>query len=140
MSSAPMDAGTPPWSLPVTDDIDTGGFFEAAARHELVVCECRACSTVLHAPSAYCAACGSWDTGWKQVAGTGTVYSWTVVEHQTHAAYPVPFTLVLVSLDDAPVRLVGHLPGRPALHAGQPMRVWFDTRPDGVTVPDWQAI
>jgi uncharacterized protein len=128
----------PPRSVPVTDDIDTGGFFEAAARRELVVRACTACDAVLHAPIAYCGGCGSWDTAWRRVAGAGTVYSWTVVEHRTHAAFPVPFTLVLVALDDAPVRLVGHLPGRPELRAGQAMRVRFDERPDGTVVPDWE--
>jgi uncharacterized OB-fold protein len=127
----------PPRSLPVTTDHDTKGFFEAAARGELAVQVCAACATVLHAPVAYCAGCGSWDTAWRVVAGTGTLYSWTVVEHQTHPAFPVPFTVVLVALDDVPARLVGHLPGRPALAAGQAMRVRFDHRDDGTIVPDW---
>lgn len=135
------DAGAsvaPPRPVPVTDDLDTAGFFEAAAAHQLVVRACRTCQSVLHAPGAYCGACGGWDTEWRPVAGTGTLYSWTVVEHQTHPAYPVPFTLVLVALDDAPVRLVGHLPGRPELEPGQRMRVRFDHRPDGTVVPDWE--
>jgi uncharacterized protein len=135
-----MSVAIPPRSLPVTDDIDTGGFFEAASRGELAVRYCRSCDAVLHAPTAYCADCGSWDSAWRSVSGTGTLYTWTVVEHQTHAAFPVPFTLVLVALDDAPVRLVGHLPGRPPLVAGQPMRVRFDLREDGTVVPDWETV
>ena len=111
--------------LPVTDDRDTGGFFEAAARGELVVRACSSCGTVLHLPRAYCRTCGSWDGEWRAVGGTGTLHSWTVADHQVHPAYPVPYTIVLVDLDDAPgVRLLGHLPGQP-----RPARRDADARP-----------
>ena len=75
---------------------------------------CNGCDAVLHVPVAYCHRCGSWDTRWQVVAGTGRLYSWTVVAHQVHPAYPVPYTIVLVELDDHPeARLVGQLPGPP---------------------------
>ena len=126
--------------VPVTDDPDTGGFFEAAARRELVIRACAACGVALHLPRAYCHACGSWDATWRRVAGTGTLYSWTVVEHQVHPAYPVPYTIVLVELDDVPgVRLVGSVPGSPALGEGQSMRVVFEELAGGVVLPNWVA-
>ncbi|MDT3444395.1 OB-fold domain-containing protein [Pseudofrankia sp. BMG5.37] len=125
--------------LPVTDDLDTGGFFEAAARGELVVRRCDGCDAVLHMPRAYCATCGSWEGRWQPVAATGTVYSWTVVEHQVHPAFPVPYTVVLVKLDDVPgTRLVGHLPGRPALRPGQAMAADFEDV-DGTVLPRWRT-
>jgi uncharacterized protein len=131
------DAGRAARLLPVVDDVDTGGFFEAAQRGELVVRRCEGCGAVLHLPRAYCHACGSWDGRWAPVAGTGTLHSWTVVEHQVHPAYPAPYTVVLVQLDDVAARLVGWLPGRPELAPGQPMRVWFETVDDGVVLPQW---
>jgi len=125
--------------IPVTDDLDTGGFFEAARRGELAIRMCNGCDAVLHMPRAYCHNCGSWDGRWQPVAGTGLVYSWTVVEHQVHPSYPVPYTVVLVELDDYPAaRLIGRLPGRPDLAPGQPMQVWFETVDDGVVVPQWK--
>ena len=130
----------PPGRLrPETDDHDTGGFFAAAAREELAVCACAACGAVLHLPRAYCARCGSWDTVWRTVAGRGRLYSWTTVEHQVHRSFPVPYTIVLVELDDAPeARLVGYLPGRPELTAGMAMRVWFEPVDDeGTLLPQW---
>ncbi|HKN38426.1 MAG TPA: OB-fold domain-containing protein [Acidimicrobiia bacterium] len=125
--------------LPETADPDTGGFFAAAAREELAVCGCAACGAVIHPPRAYCAECGCWETVWRSVSGRGRLYSWTTVEHQTHRAFPVPYTLVLVELDDAPARLVGYLPGRPELAAGMPMRVWFEPLDeDGTRLPQWR--
>jgi uncharacterized protein len=125
--------------LPETNDHDTGGFFAAAAREELVLCACAACGAVLHPPRAYCAGCGAWDTVWRTVSGRGRLYSWTTVEHQVHRSFPVPYTIVLVELEDAPeARLVGYLPGRPELAAGMPLRVWFEpVGDDGARLPQW---
>jgi uncharacterized OB-fold protein len=125
--------------LPVDDDLDTGGFFEAARRHELAVRTCNGCEAVLHMPRAHCDRCGSWEGRWQPVAGTGTAYSWTVATHQVHPSFPVPYTVVLVELDDRPgVRMVGHLPGEPALEVGTPMEVWFETVGDDVVLPQWR--
>lgn len=135
-----MSSGSNPGRLlPETSDHDTGGFFAAAAREELAVCACAACGDILHPPRAYCARCGGWDTVWRTVAGRGRLYSWTTVEHQVHRAFPVPYTILLVELEDAPeVRLIGYLPGRPELTAGMPMRVWFEpVDDDGTRLPQW---
>lgn len=124
---------------PVVDDHDTGGFFQSAAQGELVVRICSSCGTVLHVPRAYCRACGSWDGEWRRAGTTGTLHSFTVADHQVHPAYPVPYTIVLVDLDDVPgVRLLGHLDGAPDLTIGMPMRVRFDELADGVVLPNWE--
>ena len=138
MSGAAVDR--PRRVVPETADPDTGGFFAAAAREDLAVCACAACGAILHPPRAYCAGCGSGDTVWRTVSGHGRLYSWTTVEHQAHRAFPVPYTIVLVELDDAPeARLVGYLPGRPELEAGMPMRVWFEPVDDeGTLLPQWR--
>jgi uncharacterized OB-fold protein len=125
--------------LPVDDDRDTGGFWDAAKRHELVVRVCDGCGTVLHLPRAYCRTCGSWDGSWTPVSGRARLCSWTMSEHQVHPAYPVPYTIVLVELEeDRSVRFVGYLPGSPALTDGQAMQVWFEQLDDGVVLPQWE--
>lgn len=131
--------------LPVDDDIDTGGFFEAARRGELVVRCCDGCDAVLHVPRMYCRHCGSWEGRWATVAGRAHLWSWTVVTHQVHPSYPVPYTVVLVDLVDAPgVRLVGRIDGEPTLTAGMAMEAWFDVvgEVDGrsVVLPQWRPV
>lgn len=124
--------------LPVVDDVDTGEFFAAAARGELAVRSCAGCGRDLHLPRECCPHCGELSRTWRTVAPSGSVYSWTVVEHQVHPAHPTPYTVVLVELDDAPgVRLLGHLDGRPALSIGAPMVVDF-REVDGVALPQWR--
>lgn len=127
-----------PRLLPVDDDIDTGPFFEAARRNELVIQHCNCCDAVLHVPRAYCSDCGSWDTRWQRVSGKATLYSWTVVTHQVHPAYPVPYTVLLVKLDDCGAKLIGSMPGTQKLRIGQPMEVWFEQLDDGVVIPNWR--
>ena len=127
--------------LPVVDDLDTRGFFDAARGGELAIRMCNGCDAVLHMPRAYCHHCGSWDGRWQVVAGTGTVYSWTVVEHEVHPAFPVPYTIVLVDLDELPgTRVMGHLDGAPDVRAGQPVEAWFEALDEdgGVVLPQWR--
>ena len=127
--------------LPVDDDRDTAGYWEAARRHELAISVCGTCGAPLHLPRAYCSRCNSWNAIWKTVTGRGHVYSWTTVEHQVHPAYPVPYTIVLVELDDMPgVRLVGHLPGTAPVTEGQAMQVWFMPVDDDVVLPQWEPV
>jgi uncharacterized protein len=125
--------------IPVDDDRDTGGFWEAARRRQLAILVCDECAAVLHMPRAYCHSCRSWKNHWDPVSGLGRLYSWTTVEHQVHPAYPVPYTIVLVELDDKPgARLIGFLPGSPVLAEGQPMQVWFESTDSGVVLPQWE--
>ena len=127
--------------LPVVDDLDTAGFWDAARRGELAVRVCDDCGHVLHLPRAYCHRCGSWAGSWQPVSGRAHLYSWTTVVHQVHPAFPPPYTIVLVELDDHPgVRLVGHLHGEALLCAGQAMQVSFEAFEDGTVLPQWQPL
>jgi uncharacterized OB-fold protein len=125
--------------LPVSDDPETAGFWEAAARHELVVRRCLNCRRIIHLPRSYCSACGTWRTGWEPIAGDAVVHSWTVVENQVHPAYPVPYTLVLIELVEEPsVRFLTSLPGAADIAAGQSMKLTFEPIADGSgALPRW---
>ena len=124
--------------VPVLDDVDTAPFFDAARRHELVVQVCNGCGALLHLPRAYCAECGSWDSRWQVTSGRGRVYSWTVVEHQVHPSMPVPYTIVLVELDDYPAaRFVGKIAGAVDLTAGQVVHAEFEELEPGIVLPRW---
>ncbi|MFC3775922.1 Zn-ribbon domain-containing OB-fold protein [Mycolicibacterium holsaticum] len=125
--------------LPVVDDEETGGFWQAAVEHRLVVRACLLCGAKLHLPKSYCHHCGSWEVGWQDVRPTGSVYSWTVLHHTIHEAFPAPCTIVLVQLDDDPtIRFVGQLAGVAELSVGMPMRVRFEDIEPGVTLPQWE--
>ena len=127
--------------LPNAQDRETRGFFDAAAQGRLVFRACNACDHALHPPTAHCPHCGSWETAWRDAAGTGTLHTWTVVRHQVHPAFPTPYTLVVVQLDDAPeVRLMGRIDGEAELEQGARMHVWFERLEGGVTLPQWRPM
>lgn len=133
-----MAAPAPP--LPVTDDPDTRGFWDAARRGELAICVCSTCERVLHLPRSCCGSCLSFEVEWRVVRPTGRLHAWAVAEFQVHPAFPVPYTTVLVELDEAPeVRLAGFLPGRPELHAGMSMSAKFEDRGQ-VTLVQWEPV
>jgi uncharacterized OB-fold protein len=126
--------------VPTTTDHDTGGFFAAANEGKLALRTCTDCGLVLHLPKAYCHGCGGWNTEWREVRPTGTLWSYTTTERELRSGFPAPYTVVVVALDDAPgARLVGHLPGRPELTIGMPMRATFERIDDEVTLPRWEV-
>jgi uncharacterized OB-fold protein len=125
---------------PVDFDRDTGAFFKAAREGRLVYRACLDCGAGIHMPSTFCGACGGHNTAWRTAIGTGTLFSWTTVMHQVHPAYPTPYTIVVVELDDAPgVRMIGSLAGQPSLRAGQPMAVEFDADARARGLPRWRV-
>jgi len=125
--------------VPIFDDIDTGGFFRAAADGQLAVRRCASCETVLHMPVGYCRNCGSFEGHWSPVVPQGRIYSYTVVTHQVHPDFPVPYTVLLIELDDVPeVRLVGRLEGRQDVRIGQRVVADFIPVADDAAFPTWR--
>ena len=128
-----------PGPRPVLDDPDTAGFWAAARAGVLAVCRCGGCGEVLHPPRGVCFACHGTDIEWTPVTPRGRLVSWTLAEHEVHPAFPVPYTVVLVELNDAPeVRLLGHLQGRPELRAGMSMHAEFTSHDPDVTLVQWR--
>jgi uncharacterized OB-fold protein len=83
--------------------------------------------------------CASWTAGWRRVSGFGRLYSWVVVDSDAEPSFPLPYTLVLVELEDAPeVRLIGTLEGAPELRIGERMGVRFEDAEQGVVIPNWE--
>jgi uncharacterized OB-fold protein len=123
---------------PVDHDRDTGPVFAAARERRLIYRHCRSCDRGIHLPTTSCKHCGSTDTEWRAAAGSGHLYSWTIATNPAHPAYPVPYAIVVVALDEAPdVRLIGRVPGAPDLVAGQPMQLWFEDIGEGQILPQW---
>lgn len=127
--------------VPFTEDHDTAGFFAAAGRGELALCVCANCERVLHMPMPWCRHCKSGETRWDSVRPTGKIYSHTLVTHQVHPGFPVPHTLLLIELDDAPqVRLVGRLDGAPDVAIGDAVRATFRSVDERAGLPQWHLV
>jgi len=127
--------------LPIWDD-QTEGYWKAAKEHILAVRKCSRCGAASFPPWACCRQCNSMEQEWAPTAGTGTIYTWTVVHRSTRAEFQdqVPFALAVVELDDYPGVLV---PARyPAssheeMEIGTPVRAEFETVSDDVNLLRW---
>jgi uncharacterized OB-fold protein len=147
VSPAEPGPGAPARPLPARDETSTP-YWEAAARHELVVARCSRCRAYAIPPDVVCPHCFSAEPGFafEQVSGRATVRSWTVMRQSFLPGFgaDVPFVLVDVELvEQAGLRMVGRLlDGPPALggdgaplRIGAAVRVAFEDVADGVSVP-----
>ncbi len=104
-------------------------FYAWCARGELRVRRCRACREWCHVPRLICPSCAATDWAWERVAGTGRVYSWTIVHRAMHPAFmgDVPYAVLVVELDEGP-RIVSGLVGcaPDALVMEMPVEVVFE--------------
>lgn len=123
--------------IPAVTDL-TKPYWENARAGRLVTQRCRSCGRIWHPPLPACPHCHSTDIGWHEVSGDGTVYTYTVVRHATHAALAdrVPYVVAIVELAEGP-RLVtgitGCAPGD--VRVGMAVRACFREVADGVTLP-----
>jgi uncharacterized OB-fold protein len=127
-----------PAIIPGKTDL-TAPYWDAAREGRLVVQECRQCWHLTHPPLPACPNCHSYGTlGWREVSGTGTVYTYTVVRHPTHFVFAdkIPYVIALVELAEGP-RLVAGITGCPVeeVRAGMPVQAVFREVAEGVTLP-----
>ena len=95
------------WGVPQLTPLNRAWFTSGA----LAVQRCTDCAVLQHPPEEICHACGAMTFDSVELSPHGTVHSYTVVHHAAHPALAdaVPYTVVLVALDDAPsVRVVGN--------------------------------
>lgn len=89
-----------PYLLPEAD-AESQGWWEALKEHRLVIQECQDCQWVQHPPQQTCRNCLGENFGWKELPGTGTLYS--VIEVTQGILGPWrghdPYNVVLVLAD-----------------------------------------
>jgi uncharacterized protein len=123
--------------IPAVTDL-TKPYWESARAGRLVTQRCRSCGRIWHPPLPACPHCHSTDIGWREVCGSGTVYTYTVVRHATHAALAdrIPYVVAIVELAEGP-RLVTGITGCAPddVRVGMAVRACFREVADGVTLP-----
>jgi uncharacterized OB-fold protein len=110
---------------------ETKPFWDAAAQGRLLIKSCRACGQPHYYPRALCPHCFSDQTEWKTAAGTGTIYSYSVMRRAE-----TPYAIAYVTLDEG-VSMMTNLVGCDfdALRIGQRVKVVFTPTDGGPPVP-----
>ena len=81
-------------------DRDSRPWWDALARHELVLQRCSACRAWRWPARAICNRCASFDWEWEPPSGRGSVASWIVNHHPFSEAFASPYAVVTVRLED----------------------------------------
>ena len=129
---------------PDTGDAATAPYWEAAARHELMLPRCDGCGLVFFPPRQFCPGCWSGEMSWQQMGGGGTVWTFTEVHvafYDDTWAGDVPYVVAVVELDEGPRLLVNIVePDIASLAIGDRVEVVFEDRPEGVTLPMFRVV
>ena len=110
---------------------ETKAFWDGAAQGKLLLKKCRSCGEAHYYPRPLCPFCGSDATEWQAAAGTGTLYSYSVMRRAE-----VPYAIAYVTLDEG-VTMMTNLVDCDfnRLKIGQRMKVVFTPTDGGPPVP-----
>jgi len=115
------------------------GYWESCARRDLSIQQCLHCKTFRHLPRPTCPNCNSFEYQYTPVSGYGTIFSYTIAHHPVHPALreKTPYNIILVNLDDAPIRLVSNLvdADNQEVFIGMPVEVAWEEQAPGVVIP-----
>jgi uncharacterized OB-fold protein len=75
-------------------------YWDGCAKGELWFQRCDACQSIPTRPSPLCPQCHSRSLSWERSAGTGSLYSWTIVWRPQHPAFRVPYAPAIIELDE----------------------------------------
>src|SRR5262245_8830634 len=106
----------PPW---------TAWFWKSGADGKLRIQRCTDCDTLVHPPVPICPTCRGRSSEPSVVSGRATVVGFTINEHQWHPAFPPPYVVAVVALEeDADVRLTTNIVGcePDEVHIGQQVK------------------
>jgi uncharacterized OB-fold protein len=97
---------------------------------------CADCDGITHTPAVMCAHCVSRNLTWERSAGTGAVYSWTTVWRPQTPAFTIPYTAVIVDVDEG-WQMLSNLIGceHDAVDVGMRVEVEFHPLNDEITLP-----
>lgn len=121
-----------PWSAP---------HWEAAKQGRLLIQRCANCARHVFYPRLYCPHCGADQLDWVEASGRGTVYTFTVVEHNPPSAFKedLPFVIAIVRLAEG-VQMMTNIVGcdPAAVHCEMPVEVTFERLSDDFTLPKFK--
>ncbi len=128
-----------PRPVPVPTNI-TKPFWDAARQGKLVLQRCRRCGTCQYWPRPVCMRCISRDLEWKEAAGRGVVYSFTITRLPPEGFEGrEPYVLASVELVEG-TRMMTQLLNCPIdrVRIGLPVRVVWEKLTDEISLPQFE--
>lgn len=139
MSENTQSVPKPPKPIP---DPDSQPYWDALKEHRLLFQRCNSCGHKQLYFRAMCQVCWSRDIEAVEAAGTGVVYSFSVMHSVGDKALQkeLPYALAMVELDEGP-RLMTRIEGDPdEVAIGQAVRVVYRDIDEEATIPHFERI
>lgn len=129
---------------PDVNDAAAAPYWEAAARHELMLPRCDGNGLVFFPPREFCPGCWSDDLSWQPMSGGGTVWTFTEVHvafYDDTWADDVPYVVAVIELDEGPHLLANIVePDTDRLAIGDRVEVTFEDRHEGLSLPMFRVV
>lgn len=126
-----MSPDAPQRPLPAFPEPDSEPFWTATAGHRLTYQVCTQCGQVVFYPRRHCTACTSGKLEWRDSAGRGAVYSFTVIRQHGHPFFRarVPYVVGMIDLDEG-FRMIAEIDADPGeVHVDQRVAVGWEDHP-----------
>lgn len=129
-----------PKPAPIPSDVSKG-FWAAFQDGRLVAQHCNRCNRFQHYPKAVCVRCWGTDLEWRQLTGTGTVYTFSIVHRGPSKEFSdTPYAVGLVDLDEGVRMMTGiTAPDLALLRIGDRVRVKSERRGETL-IPTFERI
>lgn len=132
---------TTPQNLPAATPRPVMGLYDAplwesVRARKLALQQCAACGTFRYPPGPTCAQCLSTEHVWTPLRGGAEIMSWVVFHRGYLPAYPPPYNVIAVKLDEGTM-MVSNLEGATPEGSwiGRRVALTYVTMPDGVVLP-----
>ena len=114
-----------------TSKDDSKPYWDAISKGKLVLKKCRSCNAFHHYPRPICPFCFSSDTVWEEAAGTGTIYTYSVMRRASK-----PYVMAYVTLPEG-ISIITNIVDCDidTVRIGTPVKVVFRETDGGVTAP-----
>jgi uncharacterized OB-fold protein len=122
--------------LPLFPEPDTEPFWAATAGHRLTYQVCRDCGEIVFYARRHCTGCLRGDLEWRDSAGRGTVYTFTVIRQagQPFFRARIPYVVAMIDLDEG-FRMLAEIESDPdTVYVGQRVSVGWEDH-EGLSVP-----
>jgi len=122
---------------PPRPTFETQPFWDATAQGRIDLARCDNCGFIAYYPRSICPDCQSTDLTWQTMAGSGSVYSFTVTRAGGGRAWKehLPFVVAYVQLDEGPIMLTNIVDCDPdSVEIGMAVTAVFDDTGEGTAL------
>lgn len=116
-------------------------FWDATRDGKLILQKCVDCNKFIFYPRIYCPHCHSAALTWEKASGKGKIYTYTVVNSNSHSAFlgDIPFVIAIIKLDEGVQMLSNVIGCRPEeVTCDMPVEVFFEKLNAEFTLPKFK--